>query len=174
MEPVLEKNGLPGELKYLAVVESDLKLKAHSPAGAVGYWQLMKRTATELGLTVTNKTDERKHLRKSTTAAANYLRNLYTIYDDWLLVIAAYNAGPGTVSKAIKKAGSRNFWRLQAYLPAETRGHVKRYIAVYYFFEGEGGVTTLTKEERQRYEKEVAVFMEQIGEQARNVDSTQR
>ena len=173
MEAIFAKHNLPKELKYLAVVESDLKLKARSHAGAVGYWQLMKGTAKELGLAVSGKTDERKQLRKSTGAAAKYLSALYKNYQDWLLVIAAYNAGPGVVNKAIKKAGSRNFWRLQTYLPAETRGHVKRYIAIHYFFENAVGETTLTKGERLAYEKELEKFTKLVAEQTAVADSTQ-
>src|SRR6478609_526468 len=94
IEPILAKYDLPVELKYLAVVESDLKSSAVSRVGAAGPWQLMPTTARELGLHVSRKWDERQHYTKSTEAAAKYLRDLYRYYDDWLLVIAAYNAGP--------------------------------------------------------------------------------
>lgn len=159
MEPILEKYDLPVELKYLAVVESDLKQNAVSRVGAAGPWQLMPATARELGLRVSRKSDERKQYAKSTTAAALYLRDLYRAYGDWLLVIAAYNAGPGVVNKAIQRAGSRNFWKLQGFLPAETRGHVKRFIGTHYFFEDGGSETTLTKAEVQTYAKALANFM---------------
>jgi membrane-bound lytic murein transglycosylase D len=158
MEPILLKYELPVELKYLAVVESDLKRTAMSRVGAAGPWQLMPVTARELGLKVTKKWDERQHYSKSTTAAAKYLRDLYNEYEDWLLVIAAYNAGPGTVNKAIRRAGSRNFWKLQYFLPAETRGHVKRFISTHYYFEDAGGETTLTKAENAAYAKMLAQF----------------
>lgn len=161
MEPILSKYDVPVELKYLAVVESDLKRTAVSRVGAAGPWQLMPVTARELGLKVSKKSDERKHLYKSTTAAALYLRDLYTQYGDWLLVIAAYNAGPGTVNKAIRRAGSRNFWKLQAFLPAETRGHVKRFIGTHYFFEDGGSETTLTKAENLAHTKALAQFAAQ-------------
>jgi membrane-bound lytic murein transglycosylase D len=147
MDGVLSKYGLPTELKYLAVIESKLKRTAVSWAGAVGPWQLMPVTARELGLKVTRTYDERTNYVKSTHAAALYLRDLYNEFGDWLLVIAAYNGGPGNVYSAIRKSGSRNFWNLQYYLPAESRNHVKKFIGTHYIFEGEGGVTTLTKAE---------------------------
>jgi membrane-bound lytic murein transglycosylase D len=148
IDGILRKYGLPAELKYLAVIESELKSTATSWAGAVGPWQLMPETARLLGLKVTRTYDERKDYRKSTTAAALYLRDLYREFGDWLLVIAAYNGGPANIYYAIKKCGgSRNFWKLQYYLPAETRMHVKKFIGTHYIFEGQGSVTTLTKAE---------------------------
>ena len=144
---VFTKYQLPTELKYLAVIESELNTHARSHVGAVGTWQLMAPTARILSLKVTSKYDERTHLYKSTVAAARYLNDLYDIFGDWLLVIAAYNTGPGNVMKAIKKSGSRDFWKLQNYLPLETRLHVKKFIGTHYFFEGKGSVTTLTKQE---------------------------
>jgi membrane-bound lytic murein transglycosylase D len=148
MDGVLSKYGLPEELKYLSVIESDLKSYAVSWAGAVGPWQFMPATARLMGLRVTKTTDERTDFFKSTHAAARYLTNLYSLYNDWLLVIAAYNGGPGTVNSAIRRSGSRNFWALQNYLPAESRIHVKKFIATHYIMEGNGGLTTLTKSER--------------------------
>jgi membrane-bound lytic murein transglycosylase D len=159
MEPILAKYNLPLELKYLAVVESDLKRTAVSRVGAAGPWQLMPATARELGLKVTKKWDERKQYHQSTTAAARYLRDLYKVYEDWLLVIAAYNAGTGVINKAIRRAGSRNFWKLQYFLPAETRGHVKRFIGTHYYFEETGGETTLTKAENTAYAKKLTQFI---------------
>ncbi len=147
IDRVLAKYELPSELKYLAVIESELKPTAKSWAGAVGPWQLMPVTARQLGLKVTRRYDERKNYNKSTIAAAKYLRDLYNEFGDWLLVIAAYNGGEAHVYNAIKRSGSRNFWDLQYYLPAESRNHVKKFIATHYIFEGQGGVTTLTKEE---------------------------
>lgn len=147
IETVFKKYKLPGELKYLAVIESELKSTAVSPVGAAGVWQLMPETARILGLEVTDKNDERKQFGKSTKAAALYLRDLHTEFDDWLLVISAYNCGPGPVYTAIRKSGSRNFWKLQHYLPAESREHVKKFIATHYYFEGKGSETTLTKAE---------------------------
>ena len=139
IDAMFKKYQLPSDLKYLAVVESELKATAVSKVGAVGFWQLMPETAQLLGLKVSAKYDERKHLSKSTQAAAIYLRDLHREFGDWLLVLAAYNSGPGPVYKAIRKSGSRDFWKLQAYLPAETRAHVKRIIATRYYFEGQAG-----------------------------------
>jgi membrane-bound lytic murein transglycosylase D len=147
IESALEKRNLPTELKYLAVIESELKSTATSVKGAGGPWQLMPETARGLGLRVNGKIDERRDYFKSTYAAARYLAYLYDLYEDWLLVIAAYNGGPGKVNTAIKKSGSRNFWSLQYHLPAESRNHVKKFIATHYIMEGEGGLTTLTKDE---------------------------
>jgi membrane-bound lytic murein transglycosylase D len=101
----------------------------------------MPTTAREIGLKINGKYDERTHFYKSTVAAAKYLKSLYGYFGDWLLVLAAYNSGPGTVFKAIHKSGTRNFWALQAFLPAESRGHVKRFIATHYFFEEQGSVS---------------------------------
>jgi len=153
MDLVLKKYNLPVELKYLAVIESELKPTAMSKVGAAGPWQLMPATARILGLKVSRRYDERKLFNKSTNAAALYLRDLYTEFGDWLLVVAAYNCGPGPVYTAIHKSGSRNFWNLQNYLPGESRDHVKKFIATHYYFEGQGGVTTLTKAENNRYNK---------------------
>ena len=148
MEKILGQYGLPLELKYLAFIESQLKVKAKSWAGAAGPWQLMPVTARELGLVVTKSKDERYDYKKSTHAASKYLIDLYKEFGDWLLVIAAYNGGPGNVYSAIKKSGgSRNFWKLQNYLPAESRTHVKKFIGTHYIFEGSGGITTLTNAE---------------------------
>jgi membrane-bound lytic murein transglycosylase D len=160
-EAIFRKYNIPTELKYLAVVESDLKTHATSHAGAVGPWQLMPETAKDYGLKITKYGDERKHFYKSTVAAAKYIRGLYAVYNDWLLTIAAYNCGTGTMAKAIKKSGSKNFWKLQNFLPAETRGHVKRYIAVQYFFEGCAGMTTMTKSETEAYQKKLGAYMEE-------------
>ena len=158
IDTVFAKYNLPLELKYLAIIESDLKTTAVSKVGAKGMWQFMPETARDLGLKVTKNYDERKHVYKSTVAAAKYLKDLYAEFGDWLLVLAAYNGGPGTVYKAIKKSGSRNFWALQSFLPEESRGHVKRYIGTHYFFEGEGGITTLTKAETINYLKALDAF----------------
>jgi membrane-bound lytic murein transglycosylase D len=147
MEGILTQYGLPSQLKYLAVIESNLKPTALSWAGAVGPWQLMPTTARLLGLKVNHKVDERKNYYKSTKAAALYLRDLYTELGDWLLVIAAYNGGTANVYRAMKKSHSRDFWDLQYFLPAESRNHVKKFIGTQYTFEGQGSVTTLTKDE---------------------------
>jgi len=151
MEDILEKHGLPAELKYLSVIESDLKANAVSWAGAVGPWQLMPETARLMGLRVNKSRDERTDYTKSTHAAARYLTYLYGLYNDWLLVVAAYNGGPGNVNKAIQRSGSRNFWSLQYHLPTESRNHVKKFIATHYIMEGDGGITTLTKAETENF-----------------------
>jgi membrane-bound lytic murein transglycosylase D len=147
IDGILAQYGLPTQLKYLAVIESNLKPTALSSVGAAGPWQLMPTTARLLGLKVNRKVDERKNYTKSTKAAAIYLRDLYTELGDWLLVIAAYNGGTGNVYRAMKKSHSRDFWNLQYYLPAESRNHVKKFIGTQYTFEGQGSVTTLTKDE---------------------------
>lgn len=147
IDDIFQQQGLPIQLKYLAVIESELKSNARSIVGAVGPWQFMPATARIVGLKVSKHKDERKDYYKSTKAAAVYLKDLYNLFGDWLLVIAAYNGGPGPVFSAIKKSGSRNFWHLQNYLPAESRMHVKKFIGTHYIFEGQGGVTTLTKAE---------------------------
>lgn len=154
------KYELPVELKYLAVIESKLNNKIISPAGAAGLWQLMPATARQFGLKVNGKNDERKQSYKSTIAAAKCLVSLHRIFDDWLLTLAAYNSGPGHVLSAIKKSGSRNFWVLQKYLPLETRNHVKRFIAMHYYFEGHGSLTTLTKSETKAHITAVSTFIE--------------
>jgi membrane-bound lytic murein transglycosylase D len=158
MDTIFAKYGLPLELKYLAVIESDLNSTALSKVGARGMWQLMPGTARELGLKVSKKYDERTHVYKSTVAAALYLRDLYAQFGDWLLVLAAYNGGPGVVMKAINTSGSKNFWALQNYLPMESRGHVKRFIGTHYYFEGKGSITTMTKSEANAYNKIVKEF----------------
>ena len=138
MDSVFNQYGLPGELKYLAVIESELITTARSRVGARGTWQLMAQTARELGLKVNGRSDERTNIYKSTKAAALYLRDLHHQFKDWLLVLAAYNGGPAPVYRAIRKAHSRNFWTLERYLPAESRQHVKKFIATTYYFEGNG------------------------------------
>ncbi|MBC7946403.1 MAG: lytic transglycosylase domain-containing protein [Chitinophagaceae bacterium] len=147
MDGILESHGVPKELKYLAVIESNLKSGARSWAGAVGPWQFMPETARIMGLKVSNKFDERRDLTKSTHAASRYLNNLFALYGDWLLVIAAYNGGPGRVNSAIRRSGSRDFWMLQRFLPNESKNHVKKFIATHYIMEGQGSIATATKAE---------------------------
>ena len=139
-DSVFNEYELPTQLKYLAVIESDLKTKAVSRVGAVGPWQLMPETARLLGLKITAKKDERKLYGKSTDAAARYLKDLHTEFGNWLLVFAAYNGGEGAVYHAMHMAGSRNYWQLQTYLPAESREYVKKFIATLYFFEGQSSL----------------------------------
>jgi membrane-bound lytic murein transglycosylase D len=164
IDNIFSKKGVPLELKYLAIVESKLKTKAVSRVGAVGAWQFMPATARYLKLKVNKTQDDRKNIYKSTEAAAEYLVTLYKMFDDWLLVLAAYNSGPGTVMNAIKKTGTRNFWKLQYSLPKETRDHVKKYISTHIYYEGSGGITTMTKYERENYEKKYLEYQQQLEE----------
>ena len=132
-EEVLDKYNLPLEFKYLAIVESALNPVAVSPMGATGIWQFMYNTGKMYNLQITSYVDERRDPYKATVAACHYFQDMYKIYGDWLLVIAAYNCGPGNVNKAIRRAGgSKNFWDISPYLPAETRGYVPAFIAVNY------------------------------------------
>ncbi len=132
-EEALDLYDLPLELKYLPVIESALNPLASSPQGAVGLWQFMLPTGKVYGLKTTSLVDERRDPVKSTRAAARYLKDLYDIYHDWNLVIAAYNCGPGLINKAIRRAGGeKDFWALYNYLPATTRGYVPAFIAANY------------------------------------------
>lgn len=132
-EQALETYELPLELKYLPIVESALKPNAVSRVGATGLWQFMIATGKQYGLEVTSLVDERCDPVKSTDAAARYLRDLYKIFGDWHLVIAAYNCGPQNVNKAVHRAGGvKDYWQIYPYLPAETRGYVPAFIAVNY------------------------------------------
>lgn len=142
IEKILNRYHLPTTLKYLAVIESDLKTTAFSSAGAVGPWQLMPGTAKDLGLTVSKTVDDRTDLTKSTHAAARFLSMLYEQLGDWLLVVAAYNGGPARLDNIIKRNDKKDFWEIQKDLPAESRNHVKKFIATHYIFEGQGSETT--------------------------------
>jgi membrane-bound lytic murein transglycosylase D len=113
----------------------------------------MPETAKILGLKVTARADERKNYTKSTRAAAKYLRDLHNEFGDWLLVIAAYNGGEGSVYAAIRESGSRNYWVLQPFLPLETRLYVKKFIATCYYFEGSGGLVELSKKTEPDHKK---------------------
>ena len=135
IDNIMEKHQLPTNLKYLAIIESELSNNALSNKGAVGPWQFMAPTGRLMGLKISRNRDERKDLVKSTNAAAKYLKILYKQYNDWLLVIAAYNGGGSRVDNAIRKSGSKDFWKLQHYLPAESRNHVKKFIAAQYVME---------------------------------------
>lgn len=132
-EAALERHGVPLELCYLPVIESALNPRATSPVGAAGLWQFMVYTGRVYGLEVNSLVDERRDPIKSSEAAAKYLASLYDIYGDWLLVIAAYNCGPGNVAKAIRHSGGkRDYWSIYPYLPSETRGYVPIFIAANY------------------------------------------
>lgn len=135
IEKTLDKYDLPYELKYLAVIESALKPYAGSRAGAKGLWQFMYWTAKYNGLKINTLVDERFDPVKSTESACKFLSTLYKKYNDWYLVLAAYNSGPGNVNKAIyRSGGKRNYWQIRRYLPRETRGYVPSFIAVAYIF----------------------------------------
>ena len=132
-EEALEAYGLPLELKYLPVIESALNPQATSHAGAAGLWQFMVATGKHYGLEVNSLVDERRDPIKSSYAAAQYLRDLYKIFGDWSLVIAAYNCGPENINKAIHRAnGEADYWKIYPYLPRETRGYVPAFIAANY------------------------------------------
>ncbi|MCH5240656.1 MAG: LysM peptidoglycan-binding domain-containing protein [Muribaculaceae bacterium] len=135
-EQALEAKGLPLELKYLPVIESSLDPNAVSKHGAAGLWQFMLATAKGLGMEVNSLVDERRDPYISSEMAASYLKGLYDSYGDWSLAIAAYNCGPGTLNKAIRRAGgdpkSHDFWSLYNFLPEETRGYLPGFIAVNY------------------------------------------
>jgi len=132
-EEVLDKYDMPLELKYLAVVESALNPNAKSRVGATGLWQFMYTTGKIMGLNANSYVDERSDPYRSTIAACEYMTRLYKTFGDWNLVLAAYNSGPGTVNKAIRRSGGkRSYWELRAYLPRETAGYVPAFIAATY------------------------------------------
>ncbi len=132
-EQQLDKYNIPLEMKYLAIVESALNAKARSRVGAGGLWQFMYYTGKVYGLEVTSMVDDRNDPLKATVAACRHFKDLYNIYNDWLLVLAAYNSGAGNVNKAIRRSGGkRTFWEIMPYLPRETRDYVPAFIAVNY------------------------------------------
>lgn len=132
-EEALDAYNLPQELKYLPIIESALNPSAISRAGASGLWQFMIGTGKNYGLESNSLIDDRRDPIKATWAAARYLRDLYNIYQDWNLVIAAYNCGPGNINKAIRRSGGqKDYWSIYEYLPRETRGYVPAFIAANY------------------------------------------
>lgn len=133
IEKVLDKHGLPLELKYLAIVESALNPVALSRVGASGLWQFMLPTGKSYGLEINSLVDERRDPMKATEAACLYFKDMYAIYKDWNLVLASYNCGPGNVNKAIRRSGGKtDFWAIFPYLPKETRSYVPLFIAANY------------------------------------------
>jgi len=135
-EEVLDKYDIPLEMKYLAIVESALKPNARSGAGAKGLWQFMYNTGKMFDLKVSSYVDERADPLKSTEAACKYLESLHNTFDDWDLALAAYNSGPGNVTKAIRRSGGyKNYWNIRPYLPRETQGYVPAFYATMYIFE---------------------------------------
>lgn len=153
-ESMLDKYNLPLEFKYLAVVESALNPTAKSKAGALGLWQFMLPTGKSFDLEVSSFEDQRSDPYKSTEAACKYFTYLYEIYNNWELVLAAYNCGPGNVNKAIRRSGNkRNYWELWPYLPKETRGYVPAFIAVNY-------IMNYAKEHAIKPTKPITAFFE--------------
>lgn len=135
-EQELSRKNIPLELKYLPIVESALNPRAKSPMGAQGLWQFMYYTGKMYGLEVSNYVDERNDPLRSTKAAAEFLSKLYDIFNDWDLVLAAYNSGPGNVTKAMRRSGGKtNYWNLRPHLPNETAGYVPAFLATLYIFE---------------------------------------
>ncbi|NRA91125.1 MAG: LysM peptidoglycan-binding domain-containing protein [Psychroserpens sp.] len=135
-EESLDNYNIPLEVKYLAIVESALKPRAKSRVGATGLWQFMFGTGKEYGLNVSSYVDERSDPVKSTEAASKYLAKLYEIFGDWDLALAAYNSGPGNVSKAIRRSGGyENYWNIRPFLPRETAGYLPAFLATMYIFE---------------------------------------
>ena len=136
IEEYLDKYDLPLEIKYLAIVESALKARASSPAGAKGLWQFMLTTGKQYDLEINYYVDDRFDPIKSTIAACEYLSVLYEMFDDWDLALAAYNSGAGNVKKAMRRSGGKkNYWEIRRYLPEETRAYVPAFYATYYIFE---------------------------------------
>jgi membrane-bound lytic murein transglycosylase D len=135
-EEVLDAHNIPLEIKYLAVIESSLKPRAKSRVGATGLWQFMFSTGKQYGLEVSSYVDERCDPLRSTNAAANYLAALYKTFGDWDLALAAYNSGPGNVTKAIRRSGGyQNYWNIRPFLPKETAGYLPAFLATIYLFE---------------------------------------
>jgi len=135
-EREMDNYNIPLEMKYLSIVESALKSRAKSRVGATGLWQFMYATGKQYGLDVSSYVDERSDPIKSTKSAATYLARLYKIFGDWDLALAAYNSGPGNVSKAIRRSGGyKNYWNIRPNLPRETAGYVPAFLATMYIFE---------------------------------------
>ena len=136
IEEELHAAGLPLELRYLPIIESNLSSRATSRMGAVGLWQFMPATGKNLGLEINSLVDERCDVLKSTRAACKFLSYLYKVYEDWTLAIAAYNCGPGNVNRAISRAGEncKTYWDIYDFLPHETRGYVPKFIAAAYAY----------------------------------------
>lgn len=151
-EEKLAKHGLPIELKYLAVIESGLRPQVKSRAGALGLWQFMYRTGRMYGLQENSYIDERMDPELATEAACKYLKKLYGLYNDWNLALAAYNAGPGNVNKAIRRSGNKlTYWEVRPFLPTETQGYVPNFIAASYLITYHGEHNIIPMEAKIRY-----------------------
>ncbi len=146
IKKIFEENGIPDELIFLPLVESKFKITAKSPAGAAGLWQFMPQTGRTYGLRIDKWIDERYDVEKSTQAAAKYLRDLYSIFEDWMLALASYNSGEGAIIRRIRKYGGTNFWDINEYLSKETRNYVPNFLA------SVAVVKDLLKEEHFDYE----------------------
>ncbi len=169
---VLAIYSIPKEMKYLSVIESHLRSGLVSWAGAVGPWQIMPYEAKRFGLRVGGAVDDRTDFYKSTHVAARLMKELYAEFGDWLLVVAAYNGGPGRVRQAIRKSGSKEFWDLQYFLPEETRNHVKKFIGTHYIMEGAGGWTTLTASETEKQKIAIATDLKQVQLNEQEIENT--
>jgi len=174
-EEHLDKYDLPLEIKYLAIVESALRPRARSRVGATGLWQFMYYTGKQFNLNVSSYVDERHDPIRATEAACKYLSSLYSIFGDWDLALAAYNSGPGNVSKAIRRSGgSKNYWNIRHYLPRETAGYLPAFYATYYILEyaKEHDIRS-EKSYANRFETDTVVIKRQITfEQINKVLST--
>lgn len=161
IENALREKGMPDELKYIAVVESELQPEAVSRQGAAGLWQFMKGTALLYGMEVSKYIDERKDVDISTEKAIIYLETLYNIYENWTVALAAYNCGPGNVNRAIKRAGGVvDYWAIAKYLPRETRYYIPKFIAIsylmnYYYLHD---ISPIEPENEYKYVGSVKVF----------------
>lgn len=138
-ESILDQYQLPTEIKYLSVIESALNQEAVSVSGAVGLWQFMPYTGKIYGLQINSYVDERKSVEKATHAACHYFMDMKKQFDDWLVVLASYNCGPGNIRKAIRRSGGKTgFWEIYPYLPRQTRNYVPKYIAMAYLLNNYG------------------------------------
>ena len=160
IEKYLEAYDMPTDLKYLAIIESALEPAATSGVGAAGIWQFMRGTGIYMGLRINKYVDERRDPEKSTEAAVRYLRELYDEFGSWELAMSAYNAGPGRVRYAMRRSGSRDYWKLSRYLPRETRAYVPGFIAANYLFSNAGahGLTPSKLPDEMLYTTNVHVF----------------
>ena len=152
-DQILPQYGIPPQMKYLSVIESDLNPSCISWAGAVGPWQLMPDEADRYGLIRTNGQDERMDVYKATHVACKLLKELYNWFGNWLLVVAAYNGGPNRMKRILKQSGTKDFFKMDYLFPKETQNHVKKFIAVHYIMEGNGGITTVTPAELEKLAK---------------------
>lgn len=161
-EEMLDKYQLPLELKYLAIVESALNPRAKSRAGALGLWQFMASTGSLYGLHYNSKIDDRMDAYKSTEAACQHFSDLYNIYHDWNLVLAAYNAGSGNVNKAIRRCGTyTDYWEIRNYLPRETQNYVPAFVAVNYLMNYSDAHNIKQEESRGSYFEYDTVYVSQ-------------